>query len=155
MSISTEAEAQSIVEPIRPFARLGRDDVAYAGGKGANLGELTSAGLPVPDGFVVGAPAYAAFCAETGLRERLTKLLDEVDVEDTAALQAASTAARELFDETPIPAPLAQEIRSAYEQLVGKDLLEYSRETVQMFHRDAVAAAFSIDTREMAKVGAN
>ena len=122
MSISTEAEAQSIVEPIRPFARLGRDDVAYAGGKGANLGELTSAGLPVPDGFVVGAPAYAAFLAETGLRERLTKLLDEVDVEDTVALQAASTAARELFDETPIPAPLAQEIRSAYGQLVGKDL---------------------------------
>jgi transaldolase len=36
-------------------------------------------------------------------------------------------------------------------QLVGKDLLEYSRETVQMFYRDAVAAAFTIDTREMAK----
>jgi transaldolase len=40
-------------------------------------------------------------------------------------------------------------------QLVGKDLLEYSRETVQMFYRDAVAAAFTIDTKEMAKVGAH
>jgi transaldolase len=40
-------------------------------------------------------------------------------------------------------------------QLVGKDLVEYSRETVQMFHRDAVAAAFTIDNREMARVGAN
>src|SRR5271157_4801213 len=117
MSISTEAEAQSIVEPIRPFARLGRDDVAYAGGKGANLGELTSAGLPVPGGFVVGAPAYAAFCAQTGLRERLSELLDGVDVEDTAALQDASVAARDLFDHTPIPEPLAREIGSAYEQL--------------------------------------
>lgn len=29
--------------------------------------------------------------------------------------------------------------------LVGKDLIEYSRETVQMFHRDATASAFSID----------
>ncbi|MGA8614454.1 MAG: transaldolase [Xanthobacteraceae bacterium] len=35
-------------------------------------------------------------------------------------------------------------------RLVGKDLVEYSRETVQMFHRDAVAAAFSIDIGEMA-----
>ncbi len=104
---------------MRPFARLDRDDTAYAGGKGANLGELTSAGLPVPDGFVIGAPAYAAFCADTGLRERLAELLDSVDVEDTAALQAASAAARELFDQTPIPEPLAGEIRSAYEQLVS------------------------------------
>jgi transaldolase len=35
-------------------------------------------------------------------------------------------------------------------RLVGKDLVEYSRETVQMFHRDAVAAAFTIDAGEMA-----
>jgi pyruvate, water dikinase len=108
-------------EPVRPFAGLGRDDVAYAGGKGANLGELTSAGLPVPAGFVVGAPTYAAFCAQTGLRERLAELLDGVDVEDIAALGAASTAARELFDATPIPEPLRGEIRSAYEHLVGED----------------------------------
>jgi len=40
-------------------------------------------------------------------------------------------------------------------KLVGKDLVEYSRETVQMFHRDAVAAAFTIDTRKVAEsVGA-
>jgi pyruvate,water dikinase len=93
----------------------------YAGGKGANLGELTSAGLPVPDGFVVGAPAYAVFCVQTGLRERLTELLGVVNVEDTEALQAASAAARELFDQTPIPEGLAAEIRSAYEQLAPED----------------------------------
>ena len=48
--------------PVRLFSELGREDVEYAGGKGANLGELTRAGLPVPAGFVIGAPAYAAFC---------------------------------------------------------------------------------------------
>ena len=122
MSVAANADAPALIdEPVRPFARLGRDDVAYAGGKGANLGELTSAGLPVPAGFVVGAPTYAAFCAQTGLRERLAELLDGVDVEDIAALGAASTAARELFDATPIPEPFRGEIRSAYEQLVGKD----------------------------------
>jgi Pyruvate phosphate dikinase, AMP/ATP-binding domain len=39
---------------IRSIADLSRADVPYAGGKGANLGELTAAGMPVPDGFVVG-----------------------------------------------------------------------------------------------------
>ena len=122
MSIATDTDAQTRVEPVRMFARLGRDDTMYAGGKGANLGELTSAGLPVPDGFVVGAPAYAAFCEQTGLRERLAELLDGVNVEDTAALQAVSTAARKLFDVTSIPEPLQREIRDGYEQLAGENL---------------------------------
>jgi pyruvate,water dikinase len=120
MSIASDVDIRSRIELVRSFACLGRDDVAYAGGKGANLGELISAGLPVPEGFVVGAPAYAAFCAETGLRERLAELLEGVNVEDTAALQAASAAARELLEATPMPEPLQREIRLAYEQLVGE-----------------------------------
>ena len=40
------------------FNEITKQDVAVAGGKGANLGELTRAGLPVPQGFVVTAPAY-------------------------------------------------------------------------------------------------
>ena len=123
MSIAANTDARQLVEPVLPLARLARGDVAYAGGKGANLGELVSAGLPVPDGFVVGAPAYAAFCAQTGLRERLAELLDDVAVEDTAALEAASAAARGLFDATAMPEPLQQEIRSAYERLAGADRL--------------------------------
>jgi pyruvate,water dikinase len=117
---ATQTQAtQSFEDAVRPFAQLRREDTPYAGGKGANLGELTSAGLPVPDGFVVGAPAYAAFLAHTGLRERLAALLDSVDVEDTAALQAASAAARELFDQTPVPEQLAHEILAAYGSLAG------------------------------------
>jgi pyruvate,water dikinase len=105
------------LDPVLPFSALRRTDTDYAGGKGANLGELTAAGLPVPDGFVVGAPAYAAYCEQTGLRARLSELLDHLDVEDTTALQEASRQARELFDTTPIPADLAGAIREAYEHL--------------------------------------
>ncbi len=119
MTITDTDTRESITDAARPFSQLSREDVAYAGGKGANLGELTAAGLPVPDGFVIGAPAYAAFLVQTGLRERLTELLDAVDVEDTAALQAAAVAARALFDETPVPEPLAREIRRRYGELAG------------------------------------
>ncbi len=117
MSASAAPPIQSELDTLRPFARLSKDDVAWAGGKGANLGELTAAGLPVPDGFVIGAPAYAVYCEQTGLRNRLQELLGDLDVEDTAALEAASAAARALFDSTPVPAAMERDIRAAYERL--------------------------------------
>ena len=104
---------------LRFIADLGRGDVDFAGGKGANLGELTAAGLPVPPAFVVGAPAYAAFCEETGLRERITARLADLDVEDTAALEQASTEVRAEIEHESLPEWLAQQIRDAYGELVG------------------------------------
>ena len=113
------ASAAPALENLRPFSRLRRGDTDYAGGKGANLGELTAAGMPVPDGFVVGAPAYASYCEQTGLRTRIAELLAGLDVEDTAALEQASAEVRALFDATPMPEPLATEIAAAYESLAG------------------------------------
>ena len=40
------------------FREVDKDDIGLVGGKGANLGELTRAGLPVPPGFIVTAEAY-------------------------------------------------------------------------------------------------
>jgi pyruvate, water dikinase len=107
--------------PVRPFTDLARADVDYAGGKGANLGELTAAGLPVPPGFVVGAPAYAAFCDVGGLRERIESILSSVDVDDTGDLGRASGEVREIVESEPIPQWLDEAIRGAYEELCGAD----------------------------------
>jgi pyruvate,water dikinase len=101
----------------RPLRELSAADVAYAGGKGANLGEMIRAGMPVPPGFVVGAPAYAAFRDESGLREELAALLGELDVDDTAALQAAAKAARELVEKTEVPAGIVSAIEAEYGSL--------------------------------------
>jgi pyruvate,water dikinase len=103
----------------RTFEQLRRTDVAFAGGKGANLGELTAAGMPVPPGFVVGAPAYAAFCEQTGLRERLDEVLHDLDVADTAALEDAAARAQAAVVETPAPDWLTAAVQDAYAQLTG------------------------------------
>jgi pyruvate,water dikinase len=67
MDISTETQTQreqgsvepeAAPEPILWFDTLSREDVPLAGGKGANLGEMTRAGLPVPPGFVVRASSF-------------------------------------------------------------------------------------------------
>jgi pyruvate,water dikinase len=115
------ATDKTVDTPIRSFSDLSKADVAFAGGKGANLGELTAAGLPVPDGFVVGAPAYRAFVDETGLRARIAKRLADVDVEDAAALSAASDEVREWITQTEPPEEIRHGIHRAYEQLCPGD----------------------------------
>ncbi len=102
---------------VRPLSELSHVDVAWAGGKGANLGELASAGLPVPGGFVVGAPAFAAFCDESGLRGTLSALLSGLDVDDVPALDAASAQARRLVLETSLPPSVELAVRAAYRAL--------------------------------------
>lgn len=46
------------MEIVKWFEDIGKTDVHKAGGKGANLGELVKAGLPVPPGYVITAQAY-------------------------------------------------------------------------------------------------
>ena len=76
----------------------------------------------MPPGFVVGAPAYAAFCEESGLRERIAARLADLDVEDTAALEAAAQEVRG-GDRARADARTGwrSAIRDAYAELVGED----------------------------------
>jgi pyruvate, water dikinase len=104
---------------LRRFEDLSKQDVDYAGGKGANLGEMTAAGLPVPPGFVVGAPSYALFCDNGGLRDRIEERLSSVDVDDTAELDSATKEVRVMVEEEPVPEEVASEIRDAYLELAG------------------------------------
>ena len=67
------------------FSDLTRGDVERVGGKGANLGELTRAGIPVPSGFVVTAAAYLAALDAAGVRHAAQRVVG-LDVDDLAAL---------------------------------------------------------------------
>jgi pyruvate,water dikinase len=104
---------------VRPFADLSHGDAAFAGGKGANLGELIKAGFPVPAGFVVGAPAYAGFCDGSGLRARLASLLHDLDVDDPVGLNRAEKEARRMLLAEDVPDELEHEIRRHYAELGG------------------------------------
>jgi phosphohistidine swiveling domain-containing protein len=82
---------------------------------------MTQAGLPVPPGFVIGAPAYVAFRQQTGLEQRLSDILDSVDVDDMAALQKAADEAKRAVAESEMPGWLADAITEAHGNLVGSD----------------------------------
>ncbi|ELZ13774.1 phosphoenolpyruvate synthase [Halovivax asiaticus JCM 14624] len=99
---------------------IGADDLESVGGKGASLGELTGAGLPVPPGFVVTAGTYREFIENAGIDEELFDAV-EVDVEDSAALADAADHAQELIEETPFPEELREEILAAYHDVGTAD----------------------------------
>ncbi|MBA8795204.1 pyruvate,water dikinase [Friedmanniella endophytica] len=74
------------------LTELGRDDVAVAGGKGANLGELTRAAFPVPAGFVVTTAAYRRFVTAAGLDDLIVTALAGPGTEPAAAAQRIASA---------------------------------------------------------------
>jgi pyruvate, water dikinase len=137
---STQAPSAA-TEAVRQFAELSRDDVLFAGGKGANLGELTAAGLPVPPGFVVGAPAYAAFVDDSGLRERIAARLEGIDVDDVAALQAACADVRGEIEATPLPEALSAAIAEAYGAIENGDAAVAVRSSATA--EDTASASFA------------
>ena len=89
---------------IRQFRELGREDIEIAGGKGANLGELTRAGLPVPPGFVVTTDAYRAFVESAGIGPKIIELASGGGSE-------AADQIRELFRSHPVPDELGRRDR--------------------------------------------
>lgn len=102
---------------IKWFDEIRKTDIPIVGGKGANLGELTSAGAPVPPGFCVIADAYARFIKENGLNTSISDLLAGIDFENTAELQAKTETIRSLIQNAPVPAYMHDQICGAYEKL--------------------------------------
>ena len=99
------------------FKQLGKDDIPIAGGKGANLGELTNAGIPVPPGFVVTAGTYREFITKTGIDDQINDMLNGLDINNTNELQKVSDQIKELIITTSIPDDIQRMIIEAYNKL--------------------------------------
>lgn len=108
---------------IRSFDDLGRGDIDVAGGKGANLGELRRAGLPVPPGFVLTTDAYREFVATSGIGEQVMAL--------ATTGETASDRIRALFTGAQIPEPIARDVLAALERLGGAPVAVRSSATAE------------------------
>jgi pyruvate, water dikinase len=99
------------------FEDLGVGDAARAGGKGANLGELTRAGMPVPPGFVLTADSYLAAMEAGGVRGEIVDIASAVDIDDAAALTVAASRLQDLVHKAGVPDALRRDIAAAYDRL--------------------------------------
>lgn len=99
------------------LGELNIDSLPKAGGKGANLGELIKAGLPVPPGFVVATNAYRAQLEEAGLRERIAQRLAQLKEQDITSIRQASNDISAWLEKAPMPAKVMEEVKRAFKRL--------------------------------------
>lgn len=99
------------------FHEIDKGDVATVGGKGANLGEMTQAGFPVPNGFVVTSSAYVHMIEVNNLENKIKAVLKGLDVEDATALNRASKQVIDLIEKSPFPKDIEEQIFKAYDKL--------------------------------------
>jgi pyruvate,water dikinase len=130
------------------FQQIGKDDIAVAGGKGANLGELTRAGIAVPPGFVVAAQAYDQFLDVRRLRSEVQRCLAGLDHTDHGALAVVSNEIQALIDGALVLDDTAAAIRSAYDQLACGPVAVRSSATAE----DLPTASFAGQQRTLLNV---
>ena len=99
------------------FNEVGKGDVGIVGGKGANLGEMTNAGVPVPNGFIVTAQAYFYFLDKTNLRDKIRQKLTGLNVDDSKKLQSVSEEIKTLIEKTPVPQEISDLIIKYYKEI--------------------------------------
>ncbi|MFN3649513.1 MAG: phosphoenolpyruvate synthase [Armatimonadota bacterium] len=125
MSITTNrpsepAPASAGAASIRWLETLSAADTDLVGGKGANLGELASFEMPVPPGFVVTAEAFQEFLVESGLRERVLRRIEGLDVDRTDDLQVAAAELQALIGRAELTEPVRSAILDAYRTLAQR-----------------------------------
>ncbi|MBU4373845.1 MAG: phosphoenolpyruvate synthase, partial [Euryarchaeota archaeon] len=99
---------------------VGKEDIAIVGGKGASLGEMLRAELPVPPGFAVTAQAFRRFIDENGVGDKLYSSL-EINVNDADALIDAEKKAKKIIMGTKIPPDIEKSIKSKYRELCKRE----------------------------------
>ena len=105
---------------VADFKDIDKDDLSLVGGKGANLGEMTKAGFPVPPGFAVTVPSYELFLSENDISTKIYDILAITDVNDPAQLESASKRLQKLVSSSRFPESVFKEVNKSYKKLSGR-----------------------------------
>ena len=113
-----------MIEYVIGYEKLGMNDVERVGGKNASLGEMISnlagAGVQVPGGYATTADAFNQFLEQSGVNDKIYALLDDLNVDDIAALTKAGATIRQWIIDTPFQPELEAAIAESYEVLAGE-----------------------------------
>ncbi|MEK7649878.1 MAG: PEP/pyruvate-binding domain-containing protein [Patescibacteria group bacterium] len=102
---------------IKTFSELSKSDVDIAGGKGASLGEMTRAGIPIPPGFVVLSETFDIFLKKTDLNIEIAAALDAVNYKEIHTIEAASAKIQALILRAEMPKDIAEDIQKHFVEL--------------------------------------
>lgn len=106
-----------IMDYVRGFKNLTKEDVGIAGGKGASLGEMRRARIPVPEGFVVSSKSFEEFMKENKLNTKIDKILDSVDTRNINTVKKASDKIQKLILDRSIPEQIENRVLKEFKLL--------------------------------------
>ena len=115
----------------KTFNQLTKKDVDIAGGKGASLGEMTNAKMPVPPGFVILASAFDRFLEETDLEQDIKAQLKKVNYTDVNSVDKTSAIIRDLIHDASIPKDLQKEFLDEFKKTKAKFVAVRSSATAE------------------------
>lgn len=127
------------MEIIRDFKAINKHDASIAGGKGASLGEMTQAGIPVPPGFVLLSTAFDRFLEETDLNVEIDSILHIVKHQEMHTVDGASEKIQALILSVPMPKDIEKEIKSHFKKLGAEFVAVRSSATAE----DSSSAAWA------------
>ena len=119
------------MEFTRHFSKLNKGDAAIAGGKGASLGEMTQAGIPVPPGFVILSESFEYFIKETDLVQEIDTILHKVNHKEIHIVDKASEDIKALILAAEMPADIAKDIQLNFKKLGAKYVAVRSSATAE------------------------
>src|SRR5215216_4040846 len=124
---------------VAPLSYFKRGDLLLAGGKGANLGELSQIGFNVPIGFVITTSSYNLLLQENGFQARLGEILASHSLENPDLVKKVSDQIQNLLQHAAIPKQMTDDILNAYQELKNGAVAVRSSATAE----DLPEAAFA------------
>jgi phosphohistidine swiveling domain-containing protein len=124
---------------IKSFKDISKDDAKIAGGKGASLGEMTQAGIPVPPGYVILSDAFDKFISGAGLKQNIDEIIASVDIDIEGSANDASRKIQTMILKAEMPNDINIEIKKSFAELNTKYVAVRSSATAE----DSAVAAWA------------
>lgn len=106
---------------IKFFSEVDLGDISQVGGKNASLGEmyqnLAPKGINLPNGFATTSDSYYQFIKEAGIKDRIQRVLDGLEIHDMRDLKRRGAKIRAIIMKATLPKELQAEIIEGYREL--------------------------------------
>ena len=102
---------------IKSLNKISKKDISIAGGKGANLGEMTKAKIPVPPGFVILVSAFNKFLKKTNIQKEIEAMWNRINFKDIESVEKNSKIIRDLILKEKMPEEIEFEILEEFKKL--------------------------------------
>ena len=124
---------------IKTFNEIHKEDVMQAGGKGASLGEMTNANLPVPEGFVILSKEFNDFLDANEIKDNIDATLHTVNKEDMNSIENASEKIQSIIMNSSIKDETKEKILESFDNLDCQFVAVRSSATAEDGHKTAWA----------------